>query len=80
MYTVPKLEDYSPEALDRAVADLLAALDSESSALHSDADWKTFRDRWLARKNGDPDPDQRHLAEGRARSGASARLAGASTN
>ncbi len=52
MYTVPKLEDYSPEALDRASADLLSALDHETSALHSDADYKTFRDRWLARKNG----------------------------
>ena len=27
MYTVPKLEDYSPEAFDRAVADLFAALE-----------------------------------------------------
>ena len=26
MYTVPKLEDYSPEALDRAVAELFIAL------------------------------------------------------
>ncbi len=52
MYTVPKLEDYSPEALDRAVADLLAALDEESAALRNEADWKAFRDRWLARKNG----------------------------
>ncbi|HKD86165.1 MAG TPA: phenylalanine--tRNA ligase subunit alpha [Terriglobales bacterium] len=52
MYTVPKLDDYSPGALDRAGADLFAALDEEITALHSDADWKTFRDRWLARKNG----------------------------
>ncbi len=52
MYTVPKLDDYSPDALDRAVADLFAALESETPALHSEADWKTFRDRWLARKNG----------------------------
>src|ERR1035437_9143692 len=52
MYTVPKLEDYSPEALDRAVAELFAALDAESRELHSESDWKTFRDRWLARKNG----------------------------
>jgi phenylalanyl-tRNA synthetase alpha chain len=52
MYTVPKLDDYSPEALDRAVADLFAALDSETAALHSESDWKTFRDRWMARKNG----------------------------
>jgi phenylalanyl-tRNA synthetase alpha chain len=52
MYTVPKLDDYSPAALDRAVADLFAALDAETGALHSEADWKEFRDRWMARKNG----------------------------
>ena len=52
MYTVPKLEDYSPEALDRAVAELFTALDAESRELHSESDWKTLRDRWLARKNG----------------------------
>jgi phenylalanyl-tRNA synthetase alpha chain len=52
MYTVPKLEDYSPEALDRAVADLFAALAAESDVLKNDSDWKAFRDRWLARKNG----------------------------
>src|SRR5262252_3351734 len=52
MYTVPKLEDYSPAALDKAVADLFAALEAEIGALQSEADWKAFRDRWLARKNG----------------------------
>src|SRR5215475_1573840 len=52
MYTVPKLDDYSPESLDRAVADLFAALDTETSALHNESDWKTFRDRWMARRNG----------------------------
>src|SRR5271165_1693747 len=52
MYTVPTLDHYSPAALDKAVADLLAALESEAAALHSEADWKAFRDRWLARKNG----------------------------
>jgi phenylalanyl-tRNA synthetase alpha chain len=52
MYTVPKLDDYSPEALDHAVTDLFAALDSETSALQNESDWKAFRDRWLARKNG----------------------------
>src|SRR5271165_4722701 len=52
MYTVPTLDDYSPAALDKAVADLLAALESETDALRSEADWKAFRDRWLARKNG----------------------------
>src|SRR5580704_14069125 len=52
MYTVPKLDDYSTAALDRAVADLFAALDAETTALHSEADWKEFRDRLMARKNG----------------------------
>jgi phenylalanyl-tRNA synthetase alpha chain len=52
MYTVPKLEDYSPEALDRAVTDLFTALDAECRDLHSESAWKVFRDRWLARKNG----------------------------
>ncbi len=52
MYTVPKLEDYSPAALDSAVGDLFAALAAETGALNSEADWKNFRDRWLARKNG----------------------------
>jgi len=52
MYTVPKLDDYSPAALDRAVADLFAALDAETTTLHSESDWKEFRDRWMARKNG----------------------------
>jgi phenylalanyl-tRNA synthetase alpha chain len=52
MYTVPKLDDYSPTALDCAAAELLAALDNETAALTNDTDWKAFRDRWLARKNG----------------------------
>src|SRR5580692_6534618 len=52
MYTVPKLEDYSPASLDVAVAELFAALEVETAALQNEADWKIFRDRWLARKNG----------------------------
>ncbi len=52
MYTVPKLGDYSPVALDKAVRELLAALDSESKAITDESDWKNFRDRWMARKNG----------------------------
>jgi phenylalanyl-tRNA synthetase alpha chain len=52
MYTVPKLDDYTPEALDRAINELFAALDAEIFAPHNESDWKTFRDRWLARKNG----------------------------
>ncbi len=52
MYAVPKLDDHSPDALDRAAAALLSALDGETAALHNEDDWKNFRDRWLARKNG----------------------------
>jgi phenylalanyl-tRNA synthetase alpha chain len=52
MYTVPKLIDFSPAALDSAVRELLSALDQESAALGSENDWKAFRDRWMARKNG----------------------------
>jgi len=51
-YTVPKLTDYSEEALDRAAHDLLRALQDEADAVASEAEWKVFRDRWMARKNG----------------------------
>jgi phenylalanyl-tRNA synthetase alpha chain len=51
-YTVPKLKDFSPAALDKAASDLLAVLDNESGSLGNEADRKAFRDRWLARKDG----------------------------
>ena len=51
-YTVPKLKDFAPAALDKAVEKLLAAVSDESAAVRNDADKKTFRDRWLARKDG----------------------------
>jgi phenylalanyl-tRNA synthetase alpha chain len=51
-YTVSKLEDYSPAALDGAVAELLAAARQEADAVGGENDWKNFRDRWMARKNG----------------------------
>ena len=51
-YTVPKLTDFSTSALDSAVRELLSALDQESAAVASENDWKVFRDRWMARKNG----------------------------
>src|SRR6266446_3316257 len=51
-YTVPKLKDFSPGALDKAAEKLLAALKKESADIKTDSDWKTFRDRWMARKNG----------------------------
>src|SRR5215471_10283328 len=51
-YTVPKLEDYSPAALDKAVQELLTAVRQEADAVSNEADWKAYRDRWMARKNG----------------------------
>ena len=51
-YTVPKLTDFSATALDHAIRELLSALDQESAAVVSENDWKTFRDRWIGRKNG----------------------------
>jgi len=52
MYTVPKLTDYSSAALEKAASELLAALEAEAAAVRSETDWKEFRDRWMARKNG----------------------------
>src|SRR5438067_8230883 len=52
MYTVPKLTDYSPAALDKAVAELASALEQECAAVKNEAEWKALRDRWMARKNG----------------------------
>src|SRR5437667_4105626 len=51
-YTVPKLKDFSPAALDKAAERLLAALKKESADIKAETDWKVFRDRWKARKNG----------------------------
>jgi phenylalanyl-tRNA synthetase alpha chain len=52
MYTVPKLDDFSPSALERAAAGLIAACEADAAAVTNDADFKHFRDRWMARKNG----------------------------
>src|SRR5438094_8839422 len=51
-YTVPKLKDFSPTGLDKAVEKLLAALEQESGALGNGDERKAFRDLWLARKDG----------------------------
>jgi len=52
MYALPQLNDYSPATLDRAAAELVSACGSEAQQVNSDATYKAFRDRWLARKNG----------------------------
>src|SRR5260370_26572509 len=51
-YTVAKLADYSPAALDEAVRELLSAVRQEGEAISGEGDWKDFRDRWMARKSG----------------------------
>jgi phenylalanyl-tRNA synthetase alpha chain len=51
-YSVSKLKDYSPAALQKAAAEVRSALKAERGQAKSEADWKAFRDRWLARKNG----------------------------
>jgi phenylalanyl-tRNA synthetase alpha chain len=51
-YAVPKLTDFSAASLDGAVRELLSTLDQESVAVASENEWKAFRDRWMARKNG----------------------------
>ncbi|MBV9183904.1 MAG: phenylalanine--tRNA ligase subunit alpha [Acidobacteria bacterium] len=52
LYKVPKLSDFSPQALDRHVAELLAAVEAEAAAVKTSDTRKAFRDRWLARKGG----------------------------
>ncbi len=52
VYSVPKLKDFSAAALDKAAKALLAALEKESAKVKTEADWKNFRDRWMARKDG----------------------------
>jgi phenylalanyl-tRNA synthetase alpha chain len=51
-YTVHKLKGFSPEAVDKAAAELLSALDLESAVVGSHDQRKAFRDRWLGRKDG----------------------------
>lgn len=51
-YTVPKLTDYSSEALEGASAECIDACREEAAAVRSESELKIFRDRWLARKNG----------------------------
>src|SRR5437899_9441637 len=52
MYTVPKLNDFSPPALEKAAANLIAACETDAASVTNDADFKNFRDLWMARKDG----------------------------
>jgi phenylalanyl-tRNA synthetase alpha chain len=51
-YAVAKLKNFSAATVDNAIDKLLAALDREAAAVTNQSDWKMFRDRWMARKNG----------------------------
>jgi phenylalanyl-tRNA synthetase alpha chain len=51
-YTVPKLTDYSAAALEKAAAECVAACEGEAAEVRNDSELKSFRDRWMARKNG----------------------------
>ena len=51
-YTVSKLADYSPAALEAAADDCIRACTDEAARVRDDGDLKAFRDRWLGRKNG----------------------------
>jgi phenylalanyl-tRNA synthetase alpha chain len=51
-YAVPYLKDFSAKTLDAVAKKLLIALEEEAKAIRSEAEWKTFRDRWMARSNG----------------------------
>ncbi|MGE5101269.1 MAG: phenylalanine--tRNA ligase subunit alpha [Deltaproteobacteria bacterium] len=51
-YTVPKLDTFTPDALDRATTELLAALEAEAASVANEGDWRAFRDRWMSRKSG----------------------------
>ncbi|MGD1021815.1 MAG: phenylalanine--tRNA ligase subunit alpha [Candidatus Sulfotelmatobacter sp.] len=51
-YNVPKLTDYSAAALEKAAAACVRVCADEAAAVRSEAELKTFRDRWIGRKNG----------------------------
>jgi phenylalanyl-tRNA synthetase alpha chain len=51
-YTVPKLKDFSANSLSKALIEAKIAFNQELLNANSDANWKVFRDRWVARKNG----------------------------
>src|SRR5437870_13046846 len=51
-YTVPKLKDFSPGALDKAAEKLLAALKKERATIRIKSDGKTSRDGGVPRRKG----------------------------
>src|SRR5438128_10036966 len=51
-YTVPKLKDFSPGALDKLAENLLAAPKKEPADIKTEPYCKTFRDRCMAGRHG----------------------------
>jgi phenylalanyl-tRNA synthetase alpha chain len=51
-FTVSKLKDSSATSLHKAMIEAKLAFNEELLNANSDATWKVFRDRWMARKNG----------------------------
>jgi phenylalanyl-tRNA synthetase alpha chain len=51
-YTVPKLTDYSADALEKAASACVRACADEAAEVRNETELKTFRDRWIGRKNG----------------------------
>src|SRR5271155_3707752 len=51
-YTVSKLTDYSAAALEISTAECARACGGEAAAVRSEAELKSFRDRWMGRKSG----------------------------
>src|SRR5258707_4446109 len=51
-YSVPKLTEFSPPALDKASTEWLSALEQEAKVVRNESDVKNFRDRWMGRKSG----------------------------
>src|SRR5437667_9051315 len=50
--TLPKLEDYSPEAVQQHVGELTSSFDADIKSIETNEDWKAIRDKWEARTNG----------------------------
>jgi len=51
-YNVPALTVYSAEALKKSAAECVSACAAEAVQIRSQAELKSFRDRWMGRKNG----------------------------
>jgi phenylalanyl-tRNA synthetase alpha chain len=52
MENVPKPENFSAEALDKAAKQIYAGLQYDTVQVRSESEWTNLRDRWMARKNG----------------------------